>query len=141
MPDLDRVIAETARVLAPGGVYVYETINRTLISKLFLIKAFQEWSWTRIMPPHLHDWRQFITPHELLTILDRHGLEHRDLAGLRPTASLLRMVHVLRQCRRGAVTYAEAVRRMQLSRSRDTRLIYLGYAVRRGAGPAQPPEA
>jgi 2-polyprenyl-3-methyl-5-hydroxy-6-metoxy-1,4-benzoquinol methylase len=32
--DLDRVVSETARVLRPGGLYLFDTINRTLKSKL-----------------------------------------------------------------------------------------------------------
>ncbi len=41
--DLDRVIAETARVLRPGGLYLFDTINRTRRSKVLAIKAMQEW--------------------------------------------------------------------------------------------------
>ena len=33
-----------ARVLKPGGVYIYDTINRTRRSKLVMIKLFQEWN-------------------------------------------------------------------------------------------------
>ncbi len=32
--DLERVLAETSRVLRPGGIYMYDTINRTRRSKL-----------------------------------------------------------------------------------------------------------
>src|SRR5262245_5027389 len=34
--DLPQVIAETARVLRPGGTYLYDTINRTLRSRLVM---------------------------------------------------------------------------------------------------------
>ena len=37
--DLDRVIEETARVLKPGGLYLFDTINRTLPSKLVMISV------------------------------------------------------------------------------------------------------
>ena len=36
--DLDAVIGETARVLKPGGLYLFDTINRTRLSKLVVIK-------------------------------------------------------------------------------------------------------
>lgn len=36
--DLDAVIRETARVLKPGGLYLFDTINRTRLSKLVMIK-------------------------------------------------------------------------------------------------------
>ena len=43
-----RVIAETARVLKPGGIYLFDTINRTLLSKLIAIKLIQDWKWSRV---------------------------------------------------------------------------------------------
>src|SRR5512141_1101674 len=68
--DLRQVIAETARVLKPGGTYLYDTINRTLQSRLIVIKLLQEWRWTALMPPRLHDWKMFIRPSELLGELE-----------------------------------------------------------------------
>jgi ubiquinone biosynthesis O-methyltransferase len=46
--DVDRVLAETARALRPGGVYLFDTPNRTLASKL-VTKATQQWRLTRIV--------------------------------------------------------------------------------------------
>ena len=54
--DLDRVIAETARVLTSGGLYLFDTINRTRRSRLLAIKAMQEWRLTRIMDTAIHEW-------------------------------------------------------------------------------------
>jgi ubiquinone biosynthesis O-methyltransferase len=36
--DLDKSVSEVGRVLRPGGVFFYETVNRTWLSKLVLIK-------------------------------------------------------------------------------------------------------
>ena len=30
-----------------------------------MIKLLQEWRWTALMPPRLHDWHMFIRPAEL----------------------------------------------------------------------------
>ncbi len=68
---LEQVISEIARVLKPGGIFCYDTINRTLLSKLVLIKMAQEWQATRFMPPNLHDWQQFIKPRELISFMRR----------------------------------------------------------------------
>jgi 2-polyprenyl-3-methyl-5-hydroxy-6-metoxy-1,4-benzoquinol methylase len=38
--DLDKTVSEAARVLNPGGVFFYETVNRTWQSKLVLINIF-----------------------------------------------------------------------------------------------------
>ena len=82
--DLDAVIRETARVLKSGGLYLFDTINRTRLSKLVMIKLSQEWAATAWMPPRLHDWDQFITPAELGAALARHGLTQHDLTGMAP---------------------------------------------------------
>jgi 2-polyprenyl-6-hydroxyphenyl methylase/3-demethylubiquinone-9 3-methyltransferase len=79
---VDAVIGEIARVLQPGGVFMYDTINRTLASKLSVVKVPQDW--LKLVPPAFHVWDLFITPAELRTILAQHGLEHRDTTGLRP---------------------------------------------------------
>jgi 2-polyprenyl-6-hydroxyphenyl methylase / 3-demethylubiquinone-9 3-methyltransferase len=60
--DLDRVISETARVLKPGGLYLFDTVNRTLQSKLVAIKIAQEWPLTRVVDTPMHDWQMFIKP-------------------------------------------------------------------------------
>jgi hypothetical protein len=57
-------MAEAARVLRSGGLYLYDTINRTLRSKLLFIKLFQEWKTTAFMEPNLHDHAMFIRPQE-----------------------------------------------------------------------------
>ena len=41
--DWEQVVAETARVLKPGGVFVYDTLNRTRLSRLGMIRLPQEW--------------------------------------------------------------------------------------------------
>ena len=100
--DLDRVTAEIARVLIPSGVFLYDTINRTIQSKLIMIKLLQEWSWSSLMPPNLHDWSMFIKPEELLACLARNGLASRGYTGLAPSANPFRIIQVLRA--RSAVT-------------------------------------
>jgi 2-polyprenyl-6-hydroxyphenyl methylase / 3-demethylubiquinone-9 3-methyltransferase len=130
--DLDRVVAETARVLKPGGVYLFDTINRTLRSKLVMIKLFQEWNATRLMEPGTHDWSMFIKPRELIATLARHGIASREVTGAKPGASPFRVLRALRRHRRGKLSYAEVGRRIALVPSRDTSILYLGYALKMG---------
>src|SRR6476646_8991166 len=99
--DLPQVIAETARVLRPGGTYLYDTINRTLRSRLVMITLLQEWRWTALMPPGLHDWKMFIRPAELRRELERHGLVPGGVTGLKPRVNPLRSIRALRRRRRG----------------------------------------
>jgi 2-polyprenyl-6-hydroxyphenyl methylase / 3-demethylubiquinone-9 3-methyltransferase len=129
--DLDRVIAETARVLRPGGVYLYDTINRTLLSKLVVIKLLQEWRWSSLAPPNLHAWDMFVKPEELRILLERHGLQQRDLIGMRPAANPLALLLLLWQWKRGVIEYGELGRRAVFTLVRDTSVSYLGFAVKR----------
>ena len=129
--DLERVIAETARVLRPGGVYLFDTINRTRWSRLLAIEAMQEWRWTRIMDTAIHDWSMFITPEELTDALDRNGMDVAELVGLAPRAGMPTIVRSLSQVRRGRITYGELSRRLDFGEVRSLRLSYMGYAVRR----------
>jgi len=126
--DLRQVIAESARVLKPGGTYLYDTINRTPQSWLIMIKLLQDWRWTAMMPPQLHDWRMFIRPDELRRALEHHGLVPGGLTGLKPRAYPLRVVRALRRLKRGLVSYAGAVREMDVGESPDTSVSYIGYA-------------
>jgi 2-polyprenyl-6-hydroxyphenyl methylase/3-demethylubiquinone-9 3-methyltransferase len=126
--DPHRVIAETARVLRPGGIYLYDTINRTARSRLIVIALLQECRWTAVMPPGLHDWNMFIKPDELHRLLEGQGLVPAGLTGLKPRANLLQVVRVLRRCRRGLISHTEAARQVSPGESPDTSIAYLGYA-------------
>jgi 2-polyprenyl-6-hydroxyphenyl methylase/3-demethylubiquinone-9 3-methyltransferase len=129
--DVGKVIAEISRVLKPGGVFLFDTINRTFKSKL-VNKLFQEWRWTSFMPPNLHDWKMFVKPSELVALLTQNGLENRGLAGLSPAAGAIGTIRLLRARKRGEISYFETARRIGLRESRDMSVSYIGYAIRRG---------
>lgn len=136
--DLERVIAETARVMKPGGLYVYDTINRTLLSRLVVIQLFQRWSPTRLVPPDLHDWRRFIRPAELVGLMARNGLHSRGYTGLRPMVGPLQLLRLLRLLRGGEISYGELGRRAQLVSGFDSSMLYIGHAVKQGASRLTP---
>jgi 2-polyprenyl-6-hydroxyphenyl methylase / 3-demethylubiquinone-9 3-methyltransferase len=131
--DVGQVIGETARVLRPGGTYFYDTINRTLQSRLIVIKLLQEWRWTALMPPRLHDWHSFIRPAELWHALQDQGLMPGGVTGLKPRAHPLHLVLTLRRRKRGFLSYAAAAREMNFGESPDTSVSYIGYARKREA--------
>jgi 2-polyprenyl-6-hydroxyphenyl methylase / 3-demethylubiquinone-9 3-methyltransferase len=80
VPDLPAATAELARVLAPGGSLVFDTINRT------------GWAWftavfglervLRMGPRGTHDWRLFIRPAELNRLCLDAGLRAVSTTGL-----------------------------------------------------------
>jgi 2-polyprenyl-6-hydroxyphenyl methylase/3-demethylubiquinone-9 3-methyltransferase len=133
--DVGKTIAEIARVLTPGGAFLYDTINRTLRSNLVMIKLMQEWESTRCMEPDLHDWKMFIRPRELRRHMDAAGLQAGPITGIAPKPSPPRLVALLRARRRGELDYAEFGERLQMRESRDKSTLYAGYAVK-PAGPS-----
>lgn len=140
--DLDQVIAETARVLKPGGVYLFDTINRTRASKLFFIKLLQEWRLTRMVDTGVHSWAMFIKPTELEEILRRHGLRLGEVVGLGPRAGLASLAWNFVRVRLRRLSFGDASRLMDLGRVRRVDLSYLGYATklsrRSGSGESHP---
>ena len=84
--DLDKVISEIARVLKPDGVFFFDTLNRTLKSRLVAIKLWQDWKWTRFMPRNLHVWEMFIKPRELSDIMRSCGMATGEVVGIAPQA-------------------------------------------------------
>jgi 2-polyprenyl-6-hydroxyphenyl methylase/3-demethylubiquinone-9 3-methyltransferase len=82
--DLDAVLRETVRVLKPGGLYLFDTVNRTRLSRLVMIKLCQDWTRTGWMPPQLHDWAAFITPDELRRAATDAGLTVHEITGMAP---------------------------------------------------------
>jgi 2-polyprenyl-6-hydroxyphenyl methylase/3-demethylubiquinone-9 3-methyltransferase len=128
--DVGKTIAEIARVLKPGGAFLFDTINRTFRSRLVMIKLMQEWDWTRCMEPNLHDWNMFIRPDELRRHIEHAGLNPGPIVGIAPKASPPRLVAALRARRRGKLDYAELGERMQMRESRDTSILFAGYATK-----------
>jgi 2-polyprenyl-6-hydroxyphenyl methylase/3-demethylubiquinone-9 3-methyltransferase len=128
--DVERVIAEVARALAPGGLFLFDTVNRTLRSRLLVVKAVQEWRLTRITDVALHDWDMFITPAELTAVLRRHGLAPGEITGLAPRASPLAVLRAFASARRGGISYGELSRRLDVGPVSSTALSYLGFAVK-----------
>ncbi len=128
--DVGRVISETARVLEPGGLYLFDTINRTRVSKLFAIKAVQEWRLTRLTDVAFHAWDMFITPAELAAILEGHGLALAETTGLGARATPLAVLRSLASARLGRITYGELSRRLDVGQVSSTAISYMGFATK-----------
>jgi 2-polyprenyl-6-hydroxyphenyl methylase / 3-demethylubiquinone-9 3-methyltransferase len=80
--ELDAVLAEIARVLRPGGVLIFDTINDTLWARLSLVLLGERLPGGP--PPGIHDPSLFVSPHRLIRLLARHGIRAR-VRGLRPS--------------------------------------------------------
>ncbi|OUS95685.1 bifunctional 2-polyprenyl-6-hydroxyphenol methylase/3-demethylubiquinol 3-O-methyltransferase UbiG [Rhodococcus sp. NCIMB 12038] len=133
--DLDQVIAETSRVLKPGGLYLFDTINRTFVSKLVAIKIMQEWRMTRMFDTPIHDWSMCIRPAELTASMERRDLRLGEIVGLGPRSK--NPLRLLDLARAGGtrLSYGELSRRLDFGQIRSTAISYMGYAVANGESP------
>lgn len=128
--DPEKVISEISRVLKPGGVFCYDTFNRTLLSKLVAVKIAQQWRRWAFAPPNLHVWSMFITPRELKAILVKNNLEVKDQKGLRLNVSLLKFLHCLRKRAKGLLTYRDIGEKFHMVESKNKSIMYMGYAIK-----------
>lgn len=77
--DKPAFVAELARHLAPGGLMVLSTPNRTPASRLWLVGAAEAFG--RI-PRGTHHWDDFVTPDELRELLAEAGLAMGEPRGV-----------------------------------------------------------
>ncbi|MEX0338280.1 MAG: bifunctional 2-polyprenyl-6-hydroxyphenol methylase/3-demethylubiquinol 3-O-methyltransferase UbiG [Arenibacterium sp.] len=80
--DLDQVLTEVARVLRPGGLFLFDTINRNPIARLATITVAEDI--LGLLPKGTHDPAMFIKPHELRAALETAGLTPGPFTGLGP---------------------------------------------------------
>jgi 2-polyprenyl-6-hydroxyphenyl methylase/3-demethylubiquinone-9 3-methyltransferase len=68
-----------AKMLAPDGLMILSTPNRTPASRLAMITLGEGMG---LIPKGTHDWDAFLTPEELADLLHQAGLEVRDMQGI-----------------------------------------------------------
>jgi len=126
--DWKQVITEAARVLVPGGLFFFDTINRTRKSQVTFIYGLQKLSLTKLMPPDTHVWEMFITPDEITAALREQGMVVQDMQGSKIAKNPLGTLWDIHQQKQGKITFAELGRRLKLKLDTDLSLNYLGYA-------------
>lgn len=80
--DLNRVLAEIARALRPGGLFLYDTINRNPLARLATITLAEDL--LCLLPRGTHDPARFIKPKELRRAMQDAGLVAGAMTGLGP---------------------------------------------------------
>lgn len=77
--DPSAFIDALAARLAPGGLLILSTPNRTTLSRLLLVEGAERLG---MVPRGTHDWDKFLTPAELTLIVEAAGLAVVDTTAL-----------------------------------------------------------
>lgn len=80
VPDPNYIIHECAKLLKPGGIAFFSTLNRNFQSYALGVIAAEYL--LKIVPKGTHDYKKFITPAELRSILVRNGFEIIAINGM-----------------------------------------------------------
>lgn len=79
VPSYESVIDACRKVLNPGGIVIFATINRNLISFILAV-VFAEYI-LGLLPRGTHDWASLIKPSELNRACADAGLKLKDITG------------------------------------------------------------
>jgi 2-polyprenyl-6-hydroxyphenyl methylase/3-demethylubiquinone-9 3-methyltransferase len=79
---LPEVLSEVARVLRPGGWFLFDTINRNPLAAFAVVTAAERI--LRLLPRGAHDPAKFIRPRELRAGLEAEGFAVERFLGLGP---------------------------------------------------------
>lgn len=77
--DKHAFLSELAAKLAPGGLMILSTPNRTMASRVLLVEGAEA---AGMIPKGTHHWDDFITPDELGELLGSVGLTMGEPAGI-----------------------------------------------------------
>lgn len=80
VPDPAALIGDLAALLKPGGSLFLSTLNRTPVSFATAIIGAEYVA--RLLPRGTHDYRQFLKPSELATLLRKAGLTLDNISGI-----------------------------------------------------------
>lgn len=80
IPQWADALQEFHRVLKPGGVFLFDTINRNFFAGFVMVTLLEKT--LGLIPRGTHDPRLFIKPKELLAVLKNTGFRQTEMAGL-----------------------------------------------------------
>lgn len=130
--DLHKTIQEAGRVLKPGGILFFDTINRTLLSRLSVIDIAQNIPFTAFMDKNVHVWHKLVKPNELKELFQLANLAPEKFLGIGPKRNPLSLVLglIIGKIRKRSGSQLANV--MQLKLIKSLAIHYMGIATKRG---------
>jgi 2-polyprenyl-6-hydroxyphenyl methylase/3-demethylubiquinone-9 3-methyltransferase len=80
VPDPTQLLEECAQLVAPGGIMILATLNRTWQS--YLVGIIGAEYILRALPKGTHDWHAFVTPQEIENTLTQQGFTMSQPVGM-----------------------------------------------------------
>ena len=113
--NLEKSISEISRVLKKGGLFLYDTINRNFLSKIFVI-WIADFLFRRQLTKigvtetryTVHEWNRLIKPSELYILFEQYKMSNIETKGL-----------VLAGIKKGVIN---------TKIGKSTKIAYIGYA-------------
>jgi 2-polyprenyl-6-hydroxyphenyl methylase/3-demethylubiquinone-9 3-methyltransferase len=130
IPNWETAIVEASRVLRSGGLFCFDTINRTLKSYIVMIFGAQDNPTTRIFPKDTHAWHMFIRPVELKNTLETNGLIIQDMVGSKMKGNLIQTIQEIQNLKKGNISVNELGSRICLQEADDMDANYMGVAIK-----------
>lgn len=79
LEDVAIVLAEIKRVLKPQGTFLFDTVNKTIKSKIIMIWLLEYIK--KEIPKGTHDWNMFIKPLQMTGYLEKLEFKNIELTG------------------------------------------------------------
>ncbi len=78
--DIEAFLESTLKMLKPGGLFFFGTLNKTLKSRLFAIFVAEDL--LHMLPRGTHDYARFVRPSLLVKILKKNNVIAEDIKGM-----------------------------------------------------------
>jgi 2-polyprenyl-6-hydroxyphenyl methylase/3-demethylubiquinone-9 3-methyltransferase len=123
--DLQQAVKEIKRVLKPDGLFVFDTVNRTVFSRVF-VKISERI--LKFIPKGVHDYRLFIKPEEMKKLFDMYGFQFNpaEIRGISPKPrSISDFLKCIKKC---VNQFSLEPLYTNLNENDDTQMLYMGAA-------------
>ena len=130
---IDLALDELYRVLKFGGVLLFSTPNRSVLSYLLLVKVAQDWKPTRILTQVEHEYGKLRKPSELQAALETRGIDVFEMSGVSVPISAFpsAVLHYWRH-KTGRSPLSHLAASLRLRAGGSMALAYIGWGVKYG---------